>query len=215
MLRVLTVISLLSFSSTAHALWDFTLSAWAISSTGVYGRETVTYRYDPADITMIECTGASGPCTVPAWWTYPVSDTWIQGAPYTLAYGPIVSVTYSGVVNGAGGPSIMNAFDDDGLGCTKNIGGTRFLEECNGLLDFKYPVAGTSTVLLPVFWPSGGEDGFRWVSAENQLGLVRSFAPVALNEPGSVALLIACLIGIGVTCRLPALRLPATGSVNS
>lgn len=203
----LLLLLLLAHSRLSYAiLWDFTITGPASYSGGV-GSETVTYRYDPDELTVISCTPTpANPCLVPDWWHYPVSDTWISGSRYTIGYGPIQSVTYHGLVEGASGPSEMNAFNDYGFGCTKNIGGTIFFEECDGLLSLKYPIAFVTPPILPVFWPSGGEDGFRWITGFECTGcpladvlVSRSLAPVGLPEPGTVALLAACLAGIAFT----------------
>lgn len=217
-----------SGGATAGPLWDFTITTTAYipsgydASTGrplrysfgdLQGLQTVIYRYDPADLALYHCNYISEEGSVfapdprcesegPPW---PFSGT---GAPtdYYGVIGSFRSAYYDGLVTGGRGAGVIEEMmvqlggGEPGL----VIGGT-FISSLTLLPEqFLNPVEWSEHRLrLTNLLLDGGEDGFAWprngTGTLESLDTILTLTPVALPEPGSLALFALIFAGLGIT----------------
>lgn len=204
-------------------LWDFTITTTAYIPNGydalgrplpysfgdVQGLETVRYRYDPADLLLLECNYVVGQGYVspqdPACLTTAPFSIPFPATAYYAAIGSLVSIHYEGLVNGGSGSApMLTAYIDPGAGEPyMRMGGTSLDSSPLRPEQLLYPVEWSQQVTrltYPILL--GGEDGFAWprfgTDTLESLNTSFSLTPVALLEPGTAGLLalwLACIAG--------------------
>jgi hypothetical protein len=180
-----------------------------------YGKETVTFRWNPDAVFYQElCPPGTGLCD-----------------PIAIAFSPLVSVQYEGLVNGGPFPSAFFS-QMNRLGETSSqFSGTRTFAMFQPKLFAEplvfcatlgsgpcLPLAGTFLNDGNLALVSGGEDGFEWYSVFQTFELFRLLTPlqrdeaeafsfvfraVAVSEPATLALLIASFAVFATRRRPP------------
>jgi hypothetical protein len=200
--RILAALSVLVVSAPSFAsiLWDVTFTSLAYNiSTGTIGNETVSYRYDPQDLTLTTT------CCV------------LGGPSYTLD-GSLLSYTYEGVANGAGGSATLWADNPSLFENSVHFAGTTASDLSAGGQTLRtpfwvnpFPVSGQMTWLIPNGEGRvplvGGEGVFVWIQDLSHYQSLTGLSPPAggfslqfsvsrLPEPGSLVLLATVLLGL-------------------
>lgn len=210
-MRSLVFVLSFAFALPAYAgvLWDLTI-AGPMFYNGELARESVTYRYDPDDLMSYTCKSWESPCALPDAWTGFIAGGGGGFYPnaYSLIWGDTKAVMYDGAIQGGSGPVSIRAFADGGFGDYCSIGGTRIQEAglswCGWLQN---PVERLSTYSSLMFWRTS-EGPVHLIDcfiggcvppfSQPLTRLVVSLTPVALPEPGTVALLAVWFAGLTV-----------------
>jgi len=201
-LRAILLALFVASSAHASVLWDFTITAYAYSS-GQIGLQSATYRYNLDDLVYVECLY---PCD-PSPPFPPLGEGGIHG--YRGMIGPVLSVTYRGLVNGVRGPMTIYGWTNN-LEAETHLGGTGSQTPLWETL--LHPVESVGRIDLILSWNlQGGGPGFEWaavsifprgdIDPDDWLHATLAFAPVRLAEPGTLALLAVFLVGIAASSR--------------
>jgi hypothetical protein len=200
--RILAALSVLFISapSSASILWDVTFTSLAYNmSTGAIGNETVSYRYDPQDLTL------TATCCV------------LGGPSYTLD-GSLLSYTFEGIASGTGGSARLWADNPSLLENSVHFAGTTASDLSAGGQTLRTPfwanpfeVSGVMSWFIPNGEGRvplvGGEGQFVWIQDLSHYqrltglsapagGLSLQFSVSRLPEPGSLVLLATVLLSL-------------------
>jgi len=185
--------------SSRAALWDITISGQAFLPDGTTGTETVIYRYDPSQIVETFCLFPDVHCDPGS-----IFGHWSET-------GPIYSVHYSGLVNGASGPAtlfVTTAIPWDNH--ETHFGGSVITDLCcTGRWSDPQPVFDAIVNRLSDSDVRGGEDGWDWHLTFNDLAFPYEYRlsvlPVAVPEP-SMLLLLLSVSFFAISCYLRTCR---------